>query len=466
MKITGKLRSFFGGVLLSACVLTGWSATPKYVFYFIGDGMGVAPAMASVTYARKVLNQQELPLMMTFPNAGLVLTYSASSDITDSAAAGTALATGHKTNNSMLGMTPDSVPVYSIAKTFKDAGYGVGLVTNVAADDATPGAFYAHVPKRYYSDQIDRQYIDSKFDFLAGAALTGLYDRDGKSNGTLEAYEKNNIRIVHSPEEIDLSKRIILLQENPFQSGNTGYMVDSIPGMMTLPVMTKACLDYLSEKTPDGFFMMVEGGNIDHALHGNDALSAITEIYNFNNALKLAYDFMQARPEETLIVVTADHDTGGISVGNNINGYVAHFDVLKNQKMSKEMFSDVCKDLLDNGNPGGWPAMQALLADKFGFGKEVPLKESEMDALEKLYRKVFEEKTGEDEKSLYNDFNAFASAVFRTLSSKAAVGWTTGAHTGNPVGVYAAGAGSENFTGVFNNIELPVLILKTAGLGK
>lgn len=463
MKLTQKLRRVCSSALLAACVMTGWSATPKYIFYFIGDGMGVAPAMASVTYARNVLGQQELPLMMTFPYTGLALTYSASSDVTDSAAAGTALATGYKTNNSMLGMTPDTVPVYSIAKTFKDAGYGVGLVTNVAADDATPGAFYAHVPKRYYSDQIDRQFIDSNFDFLAGASLTGLYDREGKSNGIIEEYDKHNIRIIHSPKDVDLTKRIVLLQENPFQSGNTGYVIDSIPGMMTLPEMTQACLDYLTQKTPDAFFMMVEGGNIDHALHGNDALTAITEIYNFNNALRLAYDFMQARPEETLIVVTADHDTGGISVGNALNGYVAHFDVLKHQKMSKEMFSDKCKEMLNDGNPGGWESMKQLLGEKFGFWNEVQLSEQETAALEDVYRKVFEQKGGEDEKSLYNDFNAFASAVFRALSNKAAVGWTTGAHTGNPVGVYSVGAGAENFSRVFNNIEIPGIILTTAG---
>ena len=466
MKFTGKLRSICGGVLLTACTLGAWSATPKYVFYFIGDGMGVAPAMAAVTYARNVLGEEELPLMMRFPYAGYALTYSASSDVTDSAAGGTALATGYKTKNGMVGMTPDTVPVYSIAKTFKDAGYGIGLVTNVAADDATPAAFYAHVPKRYYSDQVDRQFIESNVDFLAGSGLQGLYDRDGKSNGTLEAYEQNNIKLIHSPADVDLSKRIILLQDNPFQIGNTGYMLDSIPGMMTLPEMTKACMDYLVQKTPDGFFMMVEGGNIDHALHGNDGLTAITEIYSFNNALQLAYDFMQQRPEETLIVVTADHDTGGISVGNNLNGYVAHFDVLKNQKMSKEMFSDVCKKLLNEGNPGGWEAMQTLLADKFGFGREVKLTDAEMGALEGLYRKVFEEKAGEDEKSLYNDFNAFASAVFRTLSNKAAVGWTTGAHTGNPVGIYAAGVGAENFGKVMNNIEIPMMILQVAGMQK
>ncbi len=465
MKFKGKLRTLCGGALIAACSLSAWSATPKYVFYFIGDGMGVSPAMAAVTYARNVLGQDELPLMLTFPHAGWVTTYSASSDVTDSAAAGTALATGHKTKNSMLGMSADTVPVYSIAKTFKDAGYGIGLVTNVAADDATPGAFYAHVANRGMAEQIDRQFIPSGVDFLAGSGLNGL-ERKGESTGVKEEYEKNNIKIIHSPKDVDLSKRIVLLQENPFQRGNTGYMIDSIPGMMTLPEMTQACLDYLVKKSPDNFFMMVEGGNIDHALHGNDALTTITEIYNFNNALELAYKFLQERPEETLIVVTADHDTGGISVGNNITGYQAFFDVLSHQKMSKEMFSDVCKKILKDGAPGGWPAMQQLLAEKFGLGKEVKLTDAEMGALEKLYKQVFVEQNSENEKSLYNDFNAFASAVFRTISNKAGVGWTTGAHTGNPVGVYAVGAGAENFSKIFDNTEIPSLILKTAGFEK
>lgn len=431
--------------------------TPKYIFYFIGDGMGIAPAMASVTYSRNVLGEEKLPLMFNFPYVGQVMTWSASSDVTDSAAAGTALATGHKTRNSMLGMDADTIPVTSIATMLKDRGYGVGLVTNVAADDATPGAFYAHVPARWMAEQIDRQFIDSRFDFLAGAALNGLY-RDGKSTGVLEEYAKNNIKVINDPADRERGKRIVLLQKDPFQSGNTGYMIDSIPGMLTLPQMTQYCLDHLTEASPDNFFMMVEGGNIDHALHGNDALTAITEIYNFNNALSLAYNFLQQHPKETLIVVTADHDTGGISVGNDANGYIAHFDVLKNQKMSKEMFSDVCKKMLKEGNPGGWEAMKALLSDKFGFWNGVKLSDSETKDLEDLYRKVFEQKAGVDEKNLYNDFNAFASAVFRTLSTKAAVGWTSGAHTGNPVGVYAVGVGAEKFGRFFNNTELPMLI--------
>ncbi len=450
-------RIFLSLSLLCATAAPSLADTPKYIFYFIGDGMGIAPSMASITYSRKVLGEEKLPLMFNFPYVGQVMTWSASSDVTDSAAAGTALATGHKTRNSMLGMDADTIPVTSVATLLKEKGYGVGLVTNVAADDATPGAFYAHVPARWMREEIDRQFVGSGFDFLAGSALEGLY-RDGKSTGVLEEYAKNNIDVIYDPAERKSGRRTVLLQKDPFQGGNTGYMIDSIPGMLTLTQMTRCCLDHLTESAPDSFFMMVEGGNIDHALHGNAALPPITEIYNFNNALGVAYEFLQNHPKETLIVVTADHDTGGLSVGNEANGYVAHFDVLKNQKISKEMFSDVCKKMLKEGNYGGWEGMEALLTEKFGFWDAVPLTEGETNFLEDLYRKVFEEHAGVDEKNLYNDFNAFASGVFRTLSQKAAVGWTSGAHTGNPVGVYAIGVGAENFGHFFNNTELPLLI--------
>ena len=116
---------------------------PKYIFYFIGDGMGMAQVLSAQVYNRTVLGNTDPILMMQFPVASQVTTHSASSPVTDSAAAGTALATGHKTDNGMLGVTPDTVAVTSIAKELFDRGYGVALVTSVPPDDATPGAFYA-----------------------------------------------------------------------------------------------------------------------------------------------------------------------------------------------------------------------------------------------------------------------------------------------------------------------------------
>lgn len=461
-----RFISLMTAAFFSAANLLSFADAPKYIFYFIGDGMGMAPVMAAATYNRSVLGTAELPLMMTFPVAGQVMTYSASSDVTDSAAAGTALATGNKTVNGMLGVTPDTTAVYSVATVLKDKlGYGVGIVTNVAADDATPGAFYAHVAHRSMSKDIDRHFAESKVDFLAGASLNGLYDKEGNSTGVPELFAKNNVRLVNTIEEIgDSNERIALIEKTPFSKSNVGYVNDSITGKLTLPGMTQACLDYLVRKSPDGFFMMVEGGNIDHALHGNDGMSAISEIYNFNDALSIAYNFLLSHPEETLIVVTADHDTGGLSVGNRENGYVAHFDVLKNQKMSKEMFSQVCKKWSKDGKPRPWNNMRDLLKDKFGFWGKVKVSDDETKRLESLYADVFVKKNSKDEKSLYSDFNAFASEVFRLISSKAAVGFTTGAHTGNPVPVYSAGVGSENFGRVLNNTEIPVEILRISGL--
>lgn len=460
-------RKLLSSLLILAAILSVSGANPKYIFYFIGDGMGMAPVMASAAYNRAITGEDKLPLMMTFPVAGQVMTYSANSPVTDSAAAGTALATGKKTGNGMLGVTMDTVAVESIATILKNNGFGVGLVTNVAPDDATPGAFYAHVPQRSMRTDIDRQFIDSKFDFLAGSALNGLKDSKGNPTDVLDLYKKNGIKVINGYDEylasVPKEGRVVLLDKAPFQSGNTGYMIDSIPGMITLPQMTQACLDHLQKVSPERFFMMVEGGNIDHALHSNDAATAISEIFNFNNALQIAYDFMMAHPDETLIVVTADHDTGGLSVGNAANGYTAHFELLQHQKVSKEMFSNICKKIIASGNEYTWPEMEKYLTDNFGFWKEIQLSEKDTDKLKDLFNQVFVKGTASDEKSLYNDFNAFAGQVYALMSKKAAVGWTTGAHTGNPVPVYSAGVGSEEFGKFQNNSEIPGKILKIAG---
>ena len=443
-----------------------FGATPKYIFYFIGDGMGMAPVMAAVAYNRAVYGQPNLPLMMTFPVAGQVSTYSASSPVTDSAAAGTALATGKKTANGMLGVTPDTVAVVSIASVLKDNGYGVGLVTNVAPDDATPGAFYAHVANRGMRPEVDRDFASSGFDFLAGSALNGL-KKKGKPTDVLDIYREKGIRVINGYDEYLADKpaggRVVLLDRNPFQDGNTGYMIDSIPGMITLEQMTGACLAHLKTVSPDKLFMMVEGGNIDHALHGNDGATAISEIFNFNNALRIAYDFMLQHPDETLIVVTADHDTGGMSTGCEATGYNAHFDLYTNQKVSKEMFSDICKKVIAADSAYTWDDMKAYLENNFGLWKGVKLSDKETEQLQSLFTEVFERGHGEDKKGLYNNFNAFADKVFNVMSAKAGAGWTTPNHTGNPVPVYAVGPGSEIFGCFQDNTEIPRKIARLAG---
>ncbi|MDE5810573.1 MAG: alkaline phosphatase [Muribaculaceae bacterium] len=461
-----KIKSLVTAVALT-CAISGWAAQPRYIFYFIGDGMGMGPVMAAATYNRTVLGSDELPLMMTFPVASQAMTYSASTPVTDSAAAGTALSTGHKTKNGMLGMNPDTVAVYSMAEVLADNGYGVGVITTVAPDDATPGAFYAHVPKRSMYTDINRQFVDSKIDFLAGSDLRGLKDKEGNDTGVLSLYKKNNVKIARGLDEYKAldktSGKIILLDKEPFQAGNVGYTIDSINGMLTLPQMTQTCLEFLEKKTPNRFFMMVEGGNIDHALHGNDGGAAIIEIFNFNEALKIAYDFYLAHPDETLIVVTADHDTGGMTVGNGANGYRVFFNYLKSQKVSKEMFSDYCKGILKSRRVYTWDDMKEYLEENLGFWSVIPLKEKETEKLKEAFVKVFDKRESKDQKTLYNDFNSFAKDVFSLLSTKAAIGWTTTGHSGNPVPVYAIGQGAEKFMQINNNIQIPARILESAG---
>lgn len=148
--------------------------TPKYIFYYIGDGMGMGQVMGAEAYNRTVLGNNDHLLMMQFPVSAVSTTFSASSPVTDSAAAGTALATGNKTNNGMLGMTPDSTSVTSIAKTLFDDGYGIGLVTSVYPDDATPGAFYTHVPSRSMYYEIGKDAASCGYDFIGGSNLRGI----------------------------------------------------------------------------------------------------------------------------------------------------------------------------------------------------------------------------------------------------------------------------------------------------
>ncbi|MDE6267402.1 MAG: alkaline phosphatase [Muribaculaceae bacterium] len=462
-----KLKTILASLALTSA-LTLWAESPKYIFYFIGDGMGMGPVMAAETYNRTVLGNDTPILMMQFPVAGACMTYSASSSVTDSAAAGTALSTGSKTRNSMLGMNPDTLAVYSMAEVLKDNGYAVGVVTSVAPDDATPGAFYAHVPKRSQYYDINRQFVTGKVDFLAGSSLRGWKDKEGRLTDIKDLYAGNNIAVLRGYDELTEAgnlldyNKVVFLPDAPYSPYNIGYTVDSITDGITLQDMTEVCIDYLKKKSPEKFFIMVEGGNIDHALHANDGGAAIMEILNFQKSIEMAYKFMLEHPEETLIVVTADHDTGGMSVGNSTLRYAVNFDIFTNQKASKEMFSDYCKSLLENDDYT-WEEMQKYLADTFGFWNTVTLSDEQTNALKDEFINTFELRKSEDKKSLYASFNSFADNVFRILNSQAGVGFTTGSHTGNPVPVYAAGKGAEIFSNMNNNIEIPAKILQMAG---
>lgn len=462
-------RIFSAALMVAAITATAWAKAPNYIFFFIGDGMGIAQVTNAQLYNARVLGNSTPLLSTTFPVASMATTHSASSDVTDSAAAGTALSTGHKTVNGMLGVTPDSVAVTSVAKKLFDAGYGVGIVTSVAIDDATPGAFYAHVPSRSQYYDIGRQLAECGYQFAAGASLRGAFDKQGNPTDLMKYFDEANVSVSYGLDSIDTTAQRLLVL-SPFhkeKQNEIGFTIDSIAGALTLPALTRAGLDQLKRTSPDRFFMMVEGGNIDHAGHGNDGGTILREVINFNQALQEAYDFYLAHPDETLIVVTADHETGGMSVGCRETGYSVRLENAAGQKISKEEFSNLCRAMLRSRRIYTWDDMQEILRDELGFGVNLKLTPEETERLHTMFDEVFEKRaSGLDQKTLYATFDGFTNEVFNILNAKSGMGWTTGGHSGMPVPVYAVGVDSQLFSPLNDNTDIPAKILSIAGIEK
>lgn len=459
------IRRILSALILPACFMSLQAAdAPKYIFYYIGDGMGFNHVLNAQIFSDEVLRADSTLTMLRFPVASMARTHSASSDVTDSAAAGTALATGRKTRNNMLGMDADTVAVTSIAKTLFDKGWGVGLVTTVAIDDATPGAFYAHVPSRSEYMTVGRQLAESGFQYVAGAGLRAARDNDGARTPLLDYFAEQGVTVACGPEGLATeADRLLVLSNDTVKTWNVGYTVDSIPGALTLPAMTAAGIRQLSRVSPDRFFMMVEGGNIDHAGHANDGGTIMREVINFDQSLALAWQFYLAHPDETLIVVTADHETGGMSIGTTTTGYSVRPAVAAAQKVSKEEFSEYVKSLARDRRVYHWPDMEEYLAENLGFGSAVKLTPEETAELSEMFENMMAGRnSAPDQETLYATFDGFSARVFELLNDKAGLGFTTIKHTGAPVPVFAAGVGASEFSGVNDNTDLPRKILSIA----
>lgn len=441
---------------------------PKYIFFFIGDGMGMGHVMTAQTYNRTVLGNDQLLPMMQFPVSSLAMTYSANSKITDSAAAGTALACGSKTNNDMVGMTPDGKPVYSVAYDLKKLGYGVAVGSSVSLDDATPAAFYAHSKSRKSSYDICLDMAHSGYDMFVGATLRGKKDSNGKATAIVDTLNAYGYTVVEGRQAFEKNKnndKIVLLNDDSTIE-HFGYTIDSIAGNLTLPYITEACIDHLMKVSPDKFFMMIEGGNIDWAAHANDGGAVVKEIINFNQAIKIAYDFYLQHPDETLIVVTADHCTGGMQMGvqdgpNEVN--LKNFDY---QRVSIEKFQQYCKGFLSSDKKITWNDMKEYLKANYGLYGAIAVSEKQDKKLQEKFEKTFIKHASKDTETLYTTFNEFVDEVYDTLDHITGIGWTTKSHCGDFVPVFAVGVGSEQFSNVNNNIDIPAKIRKVTGITK
>lgn len=439
----------------------------KYVFYFIGDGMGTNQVLSAEMY-RSAIEGQPLgrvqTLMTTFPYSGHASTYSTSNGITDSSAAGTCLATGTKTNNGTLGLDKDGERLTTIAEELKEQGWGIGIMTTVAIDHATPAAFYAHVEKRNEYYKIGKQLAKSNFDFFGGAGFhhpqgkkndkdLNLYSNAEKAGYTIARGYEDGIAKSRNPE----TSKLILVQPGDtgmVHGSNLPYAIDRKDGDLTLAQIVSTAIPFLEQRY-QRFFMMIEGGMIDYACHSNDAATAIGETWDMNEAMQVAFEFYKAHPDETLILVTADHETGGLALGNS--DYTLHLDLLQYQKCSSWKLSDLFSNLFEDNKKPAWSEVQKIYRENLGFWDEVELSNEEEKELKALYKAACEKKV-KDTKTLYKNINKLGEAGIALLNKKAHIGWTSFGHTAHAVPVFAIGVGAERFTGWHDNTALIPLL--------
>ncbi len=390
-------------LLLSAVVSSCCEKRAKYVFYFIGDGMGfshVAAAEAYLAQERGLIGMDTLSFTR-FPVLGIATTYSASNPITCSSAAGTALSTGTKTNNGMLGVTPDLESLTSIAYKIHDAGYAVGVTSTVGINHATPAAFYGHSKSRDSYYDIIQELPLTGFEFFAGG---GIIDAYGKNNNMKSAYDiisEGGYAVTYGIDDFCAKKGAdkLFLIDTIESEDAVPYAFGRPAGALTQAQIVEAAIEVL-ERNKKGFFLMSEGGQIDWAAHSQDLASTIFEVIDFSTAIQVAVEFYRKHADETLIVVTADHETGGL----------------------------------------------ALSGDHYFFDLT-----------------VIDELTAPDAPHSVADYMGSKEAV-NDLNKKSKVGWTTFSHCGAPVPVWAIGAGSEKFAARQDNTDIPKKICAAMGV--
>ena len=385
--------AIFALFIFSGCA--NEDAPAKYVFLFIGDGMGnshVAVTESYLSYQAGKLGGEQL-LFTTFPVFGTATNHSANNLVTDSSAAGTAIACGGKTNNSWLGVDPEGNPYESVAAALKrEHDYKVAVISNVPVNHATPASFYGHNKSRHANYEILTEIPASGFEYFAGAGFMSFAGSRWKPERNISEYlEENGYNVVWGKEElaeaIENNDKIVFGQiynkdAEPKNYDTTGNKPE---GDANLAEMVQGALDLFGDKEP--FFMAIEGGEIDWGGHSNKVMPVVMGVIDMDNAIKKAYDFYLAHPDETLIVVTADHETGGIALGR-----------------------------------ADW--------------------------------KAYEDSWNENAQS--NNLDRVAN---EELNKKGCIAWTTGDHTGGAVPVYAIGKGAEKFAGRMDNTDIKGKIL-------
>ena len=273
---------------------------PKNIIFLIGDGMGLSEVYAAYTASNQQLN------ITQSDHVALVTTFSDNNYITDSGASGTALACGQKTTNGSIGMLPDGEPLTSILKLAENNGLATGMVTSCDITHATPAAFMASVKSRKQRFDIALQFLETDIDVFVGGGMDNFNKRPDSLN-LIDSLNARGYEIITSLDDIKTTQSpkiagLLYPAHPPKMSEGRGNM---------LPVSVEKTINVLS-KNKNGFFLMVEGSQIDWGGHDNDIDYILAETLDFDKAVKIALDFAAANGE-TLVIITADHETGGLS---------------------------------------------------------------------------------------------------------------------------------------------------------
>ena len=474
------------GAVAAATVSNQAVKAPKYVFLFIGDGMSY-PQIQSTSDFLGALNDEdywqaapslddnqgaildgpEYLNFMNFEAAGSAVTYDSNSFAPDSASTATSLATGYKTYSGSINVDETGTKEYeTIAEQLKaQKGYEIGVITSVNLNHATPAAFYAHQASRNDYYDIGVELVESGFDYFAGGGLLEPTGENGDQADLYEMAKEAGYTVAKTHAEAEAvtagTEKAILIDENLADSDSMAYEIDRTEDMWSLADYVEKGIEVLDNDT--GFFMMCVGGKIDWACHANDAASTIHDTQALADAVQVAIDFAKEHADETLILVTGDHETGGLTIGYAGTDYDTYLDLLENQKISfakydsdyvakykenKTSFEDVLKDI------------EALfgLKTQGEAGDKLVLTAYELEQLRAAYEKSVNGTAAsqyeQEEYVLYGTYEPLSVTITHIINNKSGISFTSYSHTGLPVAVLAQGVGADTFNGYYDNTQV------------
>jgi len=456
----------------------------KYVFFFLGDGMSATQLQATEAYKTvknggnaknptDLLNPANRLNMSLLPVQGMQTTFDDGALMTDSASSATAFACGLKTKSGVIGMnTAKTVSYKSVAQLAHEAGKSVGILSSVSLDHATPAAYYASVTSRSLMNSISQQLAATGYEFFGGGGLGGTNNMSNlltPAGYTVKNTRADILALASAP-----ASKVYCVNPWLQDSAAMPYHVDfqnaaAASDNVSLAEMTEVAIACL-KSDPEGFFIMVEGGKIDWACHANDAVATMEDMLDFDNAVAKAVAFYNANPNDTLIIVTGDHETGGMSVGHATTGYSEAYTNLLGQTCSYQQFGavdfaahkaahasgyDRTKANLTSGDADA-VAFLALMTSKFGLDYAT-LNDYQKEKLEDAYDKSMSgsnDNSSAENTYLYGGYEAVIMTITHILNERGSVGWTSYSHTGVPVPVFAIGFDAYRFEGFYDNTDI------------